>query len=100
MKKKEPLYRKVRNNESFAHYNDRSYADYRHRRNTKKQIDDDGNVVLHKKESMNNTSPNGYCYKPLYRFLQSKVGQNWDLVYSEAKSRLDKEDPIWHIVYF
>ena len=48
---------------------------------------------------MNNTSPNGYDYTPLYRFLQSKVGKNWNDVFSEAKSRLDREEPIWYIVF-
>ena len=40
----------------------------------------------------------GLDYTPLYRFLISKVGSHWDEVFSEAKSRLDKVDPIFHLV--
>lgn len=40
----------------------------------------------------------GLDYTPLFRFLLSKVGQSWDVVYSEAVSRLDKEEPIYWIV--
>ena len=98
--KKEPLFRKKRNNESFSHHNNRNHADYKHIRNTKKhKITEDGDFVVKCKEGMHNTSPNGYDYTPLYRFLQSKVGKKWNDVFSEAKSRLDKEEPIWHIVY-
>lgn len=41
----------------------------------------------------------GLDYTPLYKFLLSKVGQNWDGVFSEAISRLDRQEPVWHIVY-
>lgn len=37
-------------------------------------------------------------YTPLYKFLLSKVGQDWDKIHSEAISRLDKEEPIYHLV--
>ena len=40
----------------------------------------------------------GLDYTPLYKFLLSKVGQDWDMIHSEAISRLDKEDPIYHLV--
>lgn len=37
-------------------------------------------------------------YTPLYRFLLSKVGSDWNEVFSEAKSRLDKSEPIfWQV---
>jgi hypothetical protein len=36
----------------------------------------------------------GYDYTPLYKFLLSRVGSNWDEVHSEAVSRLDREEPI------
>lgn len=37
----------------------------------------------------------GLDYTPLFRFLLSKVGSDWDSVFSEAKSRLDKTEPIF-----
>ncbi|MEM8551673.1 MAG: hypothetical protein AAGF45_04780 [Pseudomonadota bacterium] len=40
----------------------------------------------------------GLDYTPLYRFLLSKVGEDFAAVHSEAVSRLDKEEPIWHLV--
>lgn len=40
----------------------------------------------------------GLDYTPLFRFLLSKVGQNWDEIFSEARSRLDKTDPIFWMV--
>lgn len=40
----------------------------------------------------------GLDYTPLFRFLLTKVGQDWDEVYSEAVSRLDRSDPIFWLV--
>lgn len=40
----------------------------------------------------------GLDYTPLFRFLISKVGSKFNDVYSEAKSRLDKPDPIFYLV--
>ena len=40
----------------------------------------------------------GLDYTPLFKFLLSKVGNNWNEVFSEAKSRLDKQDPIFWMV--
>ncbi|MDY3339402.1 hypothetical protein JSO61_004115 [Riemerella anatipestifer] len=40
----------------------------------------------------------GLDYTPLFRFLLSKVGSDWDSVFSEAKSRLDKTEPIFWMV--
>jgi len=34
----------------------------------------------------------GLNYSPLYKFLRSQVGQDWDSVYSEAVSRLPPND--------
>jgi len=41
---------------------------------------------------------NGLDYTPLYRFLLSKVGEDFDEVYSEAVARLDRPDPVFHLV--
>ena len=41
---------------------------------------------------------NGRDYTPLYRFLLSRVGRDWTAVHSEAVSRLDDPDVVYHIV--
>jgi hypothetical protein len=40
----------------------------------------------------------GLDYTPLFRFLLSKIGQNFDQVYSQAVKRLDVDDPIFWMV--
>ena len=40
----------------------------------------------------------GLNYTPLFRFLLSKRGQPWNSIYSEAKARLDREEPIFWLV--
>jgi len=40
----------------------------------------------------------GLDYTPLFKFLLSKVGAEWDGVHSEAVSRLDCEEPIFWLV--
>ncbi|AQY21641.1 hypothetical protein [Riemerella anatipestifer] len=40
----------------------------------------------------------GLDYTPLFRFLLSKVGSDWDSVFNEAKSRLDRTEPIFWMV--
>lgn len=40
----------------------------------------------------------GLDYTPLFKFLLSKVGCDWNEVHSEAVSRLDKEEPIFWLV--
>jgi len=84
--RKEPLYRKVNTKARNVHHNSGSEA--RYDRNTKKGIN----------KSMKKGVERGLDYTPLYRFLLSKVGKNWDEVHSEAVSRLDHEDPIYHLV--
>ncbi len=41
---------------------------------------------------------NGLDYTPLFRFLLSRVGRNWDEVYAEAVARLDRPEPIFWLV--
>ena len=50
------------------------------------------------KGTMFGTKERGLDYTPLFRFLLSKVGNNWNEVFSEAKSRLNKQEPIFWIV--
>ncbi len=47
---------------------------------------------------MHSGQRHGYDYTPLFKFLLSRVGKNWDDVYFEAVSRLDQEAPIWWMV--
>ncbi|WP_421702284.1 hypothetical protein [Aliiroseovarius sp.] len=49
-------------------------------------------------ESMHSTRRQGRDYTPLYKFLLSKVGENWDAVHAEAVSRLDDSAPIFYMV--
>jgi hypothetical protein len=40
----------------------------------------------------------GLDYTPLFKFLLSRVGADWDSVYAEAVSRLDRAEPIFLLV--
>lgn len=85
-KQKEPLYRKVNTKALHVHHN--TGGDAKYSRHTKKGMSTKMKQGVHR----------GLDYTPLYRFLLSKVGQPFDAVYSEAIHRLDKPDPIYHIV--
>lgn len=86
MKEKKPLYRKVNTCTRGVHHQEGSDAKYD--RNTKKGMS----------KSMKKCDKRGLDYTPLYKFLLSKVGQDWDAIHSEAISRLDKEEPIYYMV--
>jgi hypothetical protein len=91
-RQKEKLYRK--DNKLANHYEGDKGSDYRHDRHSKKTkvFLESGSFLSIKKRNK------GMDYTPLYKFLLSKVGCNWDEVHSEAVSRLDKQDPIWYMV--
>jgi hypothetical protein len=63
--------------------------EFRHQRNTKELLNSD------RTHGTMNSGKYSYDYTPLFKFLLAKVGQLWDDVYSEAKSRLDREAPIF-----
>lgn len=84
---KKPLWRKE--NKLALHYRGNTGGEFRHSRHTKGD----------KKSGMGGKKQRGVDYTPLFKFLLSKVGQNWDSVYSEAISRLDKKEPINWMVY-
>ena len=84
--RKEPLYRKVNTKAHNVHHN--IGKDASRDRNTKNGMS----------TKMKRHVERGLDYTPLYRFLHSKVGQNFDKVYSESVSRLDSPDAINHIV--
>lgn len=90
-RQKEKLYRKE--NKRAMHYHGDTGSDFRYERHTKKMKKFEG---THK--SMKGNKQRGMDYTPLFMFLLSKVGEKWDNVFSEAVSRLDKEEPIWWMV--
>lgn len=86
MKHKEPLYRKVNSKARGCRHNSGSQAKYE--RHTKNGMN----------RSMKKGKERGLDYTPLYKFLLSKVGQPWNEVYREAKSRILDESKIWNMV--
>jgi hypothetical protein len=87
MREIKKLYRKV--NTKARHSNHNYGSEARYSRNTKEGIS----------KNMKKGVQRGLDFTPLYKFLLSKVGKDWDKVYSEAVSRLDgNEHAIWHTV--
>lgn len=83
--KKDPLYRKVNTKASGCRHN--KGEKYAYRRN-KKNVD----------ESMKRGVKRGLDYTPLFKFLLSSVGKNWDEIYSKVVSRVESKDPIFWMV--
>ena len=92
MYEKKPLYRKA-NKKVHAYFHTIPPGDYSKERNSKAMKNFEG---AH--QSMHGKQERGYDYTPLYKFLLKNVGQQWDDVFSEAVSRLDKKDPIFDMV--
>jgi hypothetical protein len=88
---KEPLYRKQNKLARGLRHSDVG-GSFRHERNSKAMSRFDGSRL-----SMGRTKA-GYDYTPLFKFLLSRVGRRWDEVFSEAVSRLDRQEPIFWIV--
>ncbi len=89
MEEKAPLYRKLTRG-SYRNHHLKETIHYRYVRHNK-----------HGKKTTMKHAPNtggNLDYTPLYRFLLSKVGKDWNAVYSEAVQRLPIEKPIWRIV--
>ncbi|WPU91255.1 hypothetical protein SNE25_18220 [Mucilaginibacter sabulilitoris] len=89
---KKPLYRKENKVSLNSKYNVVTGSEFRYQRHTKAFLKNESSHLPM------NSGKFGYDYTPLFKFLLSKVGENWDLVFSEAKSRLDKEEPIFWLV--
>ena len=87
---KEPLYRKVNTRARNVHHN--FGGDFKYSRNKKQE------TLEQTKGTMYGKKERGLDYTPLYRFLLSKVGTEWNVIFSEAKSRLDKTEPIFWLV--
>lgn len=86
-----PLYRPVNTTARGVHhrFGGRSSWD----RNTKAAVRDESMTG-----SMHGKKQRGLDYTPLFRFLLSRVGQDWDATHSEAVARLDRPDPIFWMV--
>lgn len=91
---KEPLYRKVNTRARGVHH--RKGPDFGWQRNTKAETTAKADGVLRGK--MRQGVLRGLDYTPLFRFLLSRVGQDWDKVHFEALSRLDRAEPIFWMV--
>lgn len=89
--RKEPLYRKVNTRTRGVHHD--TGGDYRHERNTKAEKTNES-----MRGSMHGKKRRGLDYTPLFKFLLSKVGQDWNTVLSEAIGRLDHDEPIYWMV--
>ena len=89
---KNPLYRKV-NTRTWGVRRDEITGHYRHQRHTKTEIQNDA-----PRGSMHGTRRHGFDYTPLFRFLLSRVGGQWDEVFSEAVARLDRPEPVFWMV--
>jgi hypothetical protein len=88
---KEPLFRKVNTKTHGVRHGLR--GEYRHERNTKAEKCSE---ATHR--PMHGKKHHGLDYTPLFKFLHSKIGENWNEIYSEAVSRLDRPDPIFRLV--
>lgn len=89
-REKPKLYRKVNTKAKGVHH--LFGGDFKDTRNSKAES------LQQVKGTMFGTKQRGLDYTPLFKFLISKVGSKWDEVFSEAKSRLDREEPIFWIV--
>jgi len=88
---KKPLYRKVNTRTHGVRHGHGGHA--RNDRNTKRLNENEG-----LRTKMRSGLNHGLDHTPLYRFLLKNVGQPWDGLHSEATSRLQDRDAIWHIV--
>jgi hypothetical protein len=88
----EPLYRRVNTRTHHVRHAPRS-GEARWERNTKSTKENES-----MRGSMHPGHRHGLDYTPLFRFLLSRVGQDWDAVHSEAVARLDRPDPIFWMV--
>ncbi len=88
---KKPLYRKVNTTARGVHHlHSKDFSDAR-QANTSMLFES-------KRTAMNGKKERGLDYTPLFKFLLSKVGSSWNEVQSEARARLDREEPIFWLV--
>lgn len=89
-REKKPLYRKVNTRARGVRHN--FGGDFKYSRNTKRDSLEQVKGTMHGKQER------GLDYTPLFKFLLSKVGEDWNEVFSEANSRLNKSEPIYWLV--
>jgi hypothetical protein len=87
--RKDPLFRKVNTQTHGVHHG--TGGDYRTEREALAHSDAT-------RSAMHGKRRRGLDYTPLFRFLLSRVGSEWNGVYSEAIVRLDRPDPIFWLV--
>ena len=87
---KKPLFRKVNTKARGVRHH--FGGDFKYSRNAKRASPE------REKGSMHGKQERGYDYTPLFRFLLSKVGEEWDAILREAASRLNTTDPIFWVV--
>ncbi|NMM48908.1 hypothetical protein [Marinigracilibium pacificum] len=87
---KKPLYRKVNTRARGVHHD--FGGDFKNSRHKKAETSEQTKGSMHGKKER------GLDYTPLFRFLLSKVGKDWDEIFSEVKSRLNKTEPIFWLV--
>lgn len=91
MRREKPLYRKVNSRTHGVRHG--NGGDWRWSRNTKAALQD-----LSQNGSMHSHHRHGLDYTPLFRFLLSRVGNDWDETYREAVARIDHSEPIFWLV--
>lgn len=89
-REKPKLFRKVNTKAKGVHHH--FGGDFKDTRHSKRE------TVQQVKGTMFGAKQRGLDYTPLFKFLLSKVGCKWDEVFSEAKSRLNREEPIFYLV--
>jgi hypothetical protein len=88
---KEPLYRKVNTRTHGVHCH--GGGEYRWTRGSKAAEVDQPTIG-----SMHAKTLHGLDYTPLFKFLLSRIGRNWNETYSDAVKRLDRDEPIFWLV--
>lgn len=87
--RKEPLYRRVNTRtHGVRHGHGGEYRWSRHGRQEDRPS----------LGAMRGGARHGLDYTPLFRFLLSRVGRDWDETFREAVARLDRPDPIFWMV--
>lgn len=87
MDRKKPLYRSVNTRtHGVRHGGGEDYRSSRRR---------EGRVHA---GAMGGRQRHGLDYTPLFKFLLSRVGDDWDTVHAEAIARLDRAEPIFWMV--
>ncbi len=88
---KPSLFRRVNTKARGVHH--RFGGDYRHQRHTKREALSDAT-----RQSMHGESQRGLDYTPLFKFLLSRIGRDWNSTHAEAVARLDRPEPIFWVV--